>query len=211
MDIFNKIVQQKFLINLEKRPERLAHAKAELSQYNIENVELVKAIDGNELGLKSEIKRLTPGMIGCYQTHRNIMKHCLDNNINSYVVFEDDLKLLPGFNDLFELAIAELPDDWEFVYLGATPHKGTTHIKRINDFWVLPFSVWGTQCFMIKNKQTIEKIYNALEVMKMQIDEQLTHLILRDLGIKHYCADPCMVGQVFELGSDVQDRIKIEV
>lgn len=211
MDLFNSIVQQKFLINLEKRPERLAHAKAELSQYNIENVELVKAIDGNALGLKSDIKRLTPGMIGCYQTHRNIMKHCLDNNINSYVVFEDDLKLLPGFNDLFELAIAELPDDWEFVYLGATPHKGTTHIKRINDFWVLPFSVWGTQCFMIKNKQTIEKIYNALEVMKMQIDEQLTHLILRDLGIKHYCADPCMVGQVFELGSDVQDRIKIEV
>ena len=211
MDLLNKIVEKKFLINLEKRPERLAHAQAQLAKHGINDVELVKAIDGVALGLKSHIERLTPGMIGCYQTHRNIMKHCLDNNINSYVVFEDDLQFIPGFDDLFEMAIAELPDDWEFVYLGATPHKGTTHLKRINDFWVLPFSVWGTQCFMIRNRATIEKIYNALEEMKMQIDEQLTHYVLRDHGIIHYCADPCMVGQVFELGSDVQDRFKTEV
>lgn len=207
----NNIVEKKFLINLEKRPERLAHSVAQLVNVGIEDVIHIPAVDGAALGLKSPIERLTPGMIGCYQTHRNIMKHCLDNNINSYVVFEDDIQFAPGIEHLSELAFSELPDDWEFVYLGSTNHKGCKELKRVNDFWVVPASVWGTECFMVRGRKTIETIYNALEEMKMQIDEQLTHYVLHQNNIITYRADPPMVGQKFELGSDVQERFKTEV
>lgn len=211
MTSLNNIVEKKFLINLEKRPERLAHTRAELAKHSITDVELVQAVDGAALGLKSPIERLTPGMIGCYQTHRNIMKNCLDNNTNSYAVFEDDIQFAPGYDDLVEMALPELPDDWEFVYLGSTNHKGCAELRRINDFWVVPASVWGTEGFMIRGKKTIETIYNALEVMKMQIDEQLTHYVLHQNNIVTYRADPPFIGQLFELGSDVQERIKLEV
>ncbi len=203
----DNIVKSKFLINLKRRPDRLKYALEQFEKIGISDVKLIPAVDANELGLKSNIERIKPGMVGCFESHKLIMKACLDNGIESYVVFEDDPKFIDGFNQLLEMALQQLPSDWEFVYLGCTEHEGFgTHLKQVNDFWVIPNNAWGTQCFMMRGTKTIEKIYKALEVQEMQIDEQLTHMVLRTLGIKHYAVFPSMVNQLFELDSDVQDR-----
>lgn len=203
----NKLgLEAMFLLNLVRRPERLKHAQQQFKSIELTGVTHWPAIDAKELGLKSTITDLSPGMIGCYKSHRQIMKHCLDNNINSYIVFEDDIMFIPGFNDFAELAIEQLPSDWEFVYWGCTEHLNGKPLKVINEFWVIPNSVWGTQCFMIRGKKSIEKIYDALDKMIMQIDCQLSQIVLKGQNIKHYAVYPIAVGQLYEIGSDIQKR-----
>ncbi len=195
-----------FLLNLKRRPERLAHALKQFENVGIKDFILWEAVDAKTLGLKSDLLEITPGMVGCYQSHRNIMKYCLDNNIDSYIVFEDDVEFIPGFNELCQLMIDTIPSDWEFVYWGSTEHLNGPCLKEVSDLWVVPRSVWGTQCFMMKDMQTIKKVYDALEKMQMQIDCQLSQLTLKQQQVKHYACSPSIVGQLFEIGSDIQQR-----
>lgn len=195
-----------FLLNLDRRPDRLKHAAQQFESIRLDGVKRWPAVDANALGLKSMIDGISPGMVGCYKSHRDIMKHCLDNNINSYIVFEDDLMFIPRFNDFVELAFSVVPPDWEFIYLGCTEHKNGQPQKFINEFWVVPNSVWGTQCFMIRGRSAIQKIYDALDQMQMQIDCQLSQIVLRGNGIKYYSIYPITVGQLYELESDIQER-----
>lgn len=208
--VFDKLnIKHKFLINLDRRPERLQHATEQFAKIGLTGVQRISAVDAKQLGLTSDIKGILPGMIGCYQSHRNILKKCLDENIDSYIVFEDDVEFVDGFNTIVSWMLHELPADWEFIYWGYTEHHGFgSHLEQVNQYWVKPRSVWGTQCFMVRNRKTIQKLYDATEKMEMQIDEQLTHRILTPLGIKHYCCFPSVVGQLYEIGTDVQDRFQ---
>ena len=197
-----------FLLNLERRPERRKYADEQFKSIGLTGVKHWPAVDATALGLRSIVKDITPGMIGCYRSHRDIMKHCLDNNINSYIVFEDDPVFIGGFNHFIALAIENIPPDWEFIYWGCHEHKNGQPLKFINEYWAIPCSVWGTQCFMIRNRQTIQKIYDGLEQMIMQIDCQLSQMVLRDKKINHYAVQPCAVWQKTELESDVQEPNK---
>ncbi len=204
--LHNLGLEAMFLLNLDRRPDRLVHAAQQFESIKLDGVKRWTAVDANALGLKSMIDGISPGMVGCYKSHRDIMKYCLDNNINSYIVFEDDLIFIPGFNEFLELALPQLPADWEFAYLGCTEHNNGKPYKFINEFWAIPNSVWGTQCFMIRGRSAIQKIYDGLDQMQMQIDCQLSQIVLRGNGIKYYSIYPITVGQLYELESDIQER-----
>lgn len=204
--LHNLGLEAMFLLNLVRRTERRVHAEAQFKSIGLTGVKHWPAVDANALGLKSKLQDITPGMIGCYKSHREIMKHCLDNYIDSYIVFEDDIMFIPGFTEFAELAIEQIPADWEFVYWGCTEHLNGEPLKHVNDFWAIPNSVWGTQCFMVRGHKTIQKLYDALAEMIMQIDCQLSQIVLKGQKIKHYSVYPIAVGQLYEIGSDVQKR-----
>lgn len=197
-------IEAMFLLNLERRPERRKHAEAQFKSIGLTGVKHWPAVDAKALGIQPMKNGMMPGMIGCYNSHRAIMKHCLDKHINSYVVFEDDIVFIAGFNDFLELAIENIPPDWEFIYLGCHEYKNGAPLGFANDFWSIPCSVWGTQSFAIRGRSAIQKIYDGLATMEMQIDCQLSQIVLRGNKIKHYAIYPCAVWQQQELDSDVQ-------
>lgn len=195
-----------FCLNLERRPDRKEHAIKQFEKIGLQGVEFVTAVDGKALGLQSTLTDITPGMIGCYESHRNIMRHCIENNIKSYLVFEDDILFIDGFNIFVQMAIEKLPADWEFVYWGCTEHNGfASHEIQINDMWVVPKSAWGTQAFMMRGR-AIKLIYEKLERMQMQIDCQLSLITLPQSGLKYYSVFPSCVEQYWDIGSDIQQR-----
>lgn len=208
-ELHNLNVEKIFCINLKRRSDRKVFAEKQHMSIGLNDVIFWDAVDGSKEQLTSSIDRLTPGMLGCFHTHRNILKHCLDNNIESYLVLEDDAVFEAGINQFLKYAIPVMPADWEFCYLGYTEYGGpNTHIKEVNDFWVVPNCCWGTQAFMIKGRSAMEKIYDAMKQIHMQIDEQLSNIILRSTRVKSYAIYPRMVGQNFEIGSDIQDNVK---
>lgn len=195
-----------FCLNLVRREDRKLQAINQFEQAGIKNVNFFAAIDGKTLNIKPP-EEMTHGMVGCFESHKAIVKEALAKGYDRICVFEDDLVIMPNFVKYFEKAIKELPKDWEFAYLGCTEHNGhDSHKSRINKYWVIPNSVWGTHAYMVNGKEALQKLWHGMQTMITQIDMQLTHHILPSLNFKYYALYPnnC-ISQNLELGGNIQE------
>ena len=85
-----KIVERCFLMNLDRRDDRLREWMQQLPQpWPFPDVERFAAIDGRRLATPEQW-RAGNGAWGCYRSHLLILEKCLLEGIDSYVVFEDD-------------------------------------------------------------------------------------------------------------------------
>jgi len=101
---FNNI--PKFVVNLERRPDRLEHIKKEMD-YIGWDFELFKAIDLNNHG-------------GCTLSHVEILKIAKERNYESIMVIEDDCTFLPYSKDLISRIEIET-NNFEFGIINLSP------------------------------------------------------------------------------------------
>ncbi len=196
-----------YCLNLARREDRKQYAQMQLSEIGLHDVHFFPAVDGKEQKLMHWDQRITPGMIGCYESHKLMLKDALDNNFETICVFEDDIKPIDGFNLFLDRALPMIPNDWEFAYLGCTEYGGLeSYKKKINNFWVIPKCAWGTQGYMIRGRKAIQRIYDLIcKPQERQIDEELANHTLPESGLKYYAIFPSVVEQAYEeMGSDVQ-------
>lgn len=186
-----------YLINLEHNQDRLARSVQFLNDLQIPHT-IFDAIYAKGIDIRHMDNRFTQGMVGCFLSHFTIFHRAVEEGWNSILVLEDDFEPVPGFDFLFERAWKEVPQDWEFIWLGYTIHDKVDKKKIIqhNPYWIIAPSLWGTQAYMVKGAETIRKIYASLKVMSDQIDLQLINKTLPAAGIKQYCIYPSAVGQV---------------
>lgn len=121
-----------FLINLDRRPERLIAACNELAAHGITDLLRYPAIDGKEIKYKG---RLNAGQIGCTLSHLGIIKYAKEQGMESIFIFEDDVTIADDFNAVMTSALAELPEHWDMIYAGGNNLKGTQpysdHLVRL--------------------------------------------------------------------------------
>ena len=96
----------KFVINLERRPDRLEHIQKEMD-YMDWDYELFKAVDLNNHG-------------GCTLSHTEIIKIAKERGYNSVMVIEDDCTFLPYSKDLVNKIDTE-SGDFEFGIINLAP------------------------------------------------------------------------------------------
>jgi hypothetical protein len=101
---FNEI--PKFVINLERRPDRLKHIQKEMDYMGWE-YEIFNAIDLNNHG-------------GCTLSHTNIIKIAKERGYDSVMVIEDDCTFLPYSKDLINKIDTE-SGDFEFGIINLAP------------------------------------------------------------------------------------------
>ena len=85
-----------FLINLDRRPDRLRHMTEILDGLGLPFTR-VSAVDGMRLPT-GEVRRwgnLLPGATACFLSHRDCWKRVVDETLPCAVVLEDDLHLAP--------------------------------------------------------------------------------------------------------------------
>lgn len=63
-------------------------------------------------------RNLSPSMIGCALSHTSVWKDMIENNYQKILVFEDDIDIDIAAADHLNDAFSELPEDWEFLFLG---------------------------------------------------------------------------------------------
>jgi glycosyl transferase family 25 len=126
-----------FLINLKRRPDRLAKARAQLFNQAIEEFWLYPAVDGTELDYKGP---LNAGQMGCTLSHLGIIKYAKANNLDKIFIFEDDIEMTDNFNEVIAAAIAELPTDWCMFFAGAN------HVKKVKPFSNHLVKLEGSYC-----------------------------------------------------------------
>lgn len=102
-----------YCINLDRRPDRLAHMTAEFARAGIP-FERIPAVDGQNpevaaaaarLPPSSENRRMSGGAYGCLLSHREFWRRLVESGDPWGMVFEDDLLLAPEMGGL-------LSDDW---------------------------------------------------------------------------------------------------
>jgi hypothetical protein len=96
----------KFVMNLERRPDRLEHIKKEMD-YIGWDYELFKAVDLNHHG-------------GCTMSHVEIIKIAKERNYKSVMVIEDDCTFLPYSKDLINKIETET-NEFEFGIINLAP------------------------------------------------------------------------------------------
>lgn len=128
MNLLNELFPHKFCINLDRRLDRWQDVTKEFDKFGITNVTRWSAFDGSTINDSQYMRR---GEIGCTRSHSSLMQHCLDNNIDEVLIFEDDVVFSPFVIDLFNQSFKDIPNDWQMIYLGGNHyHGGLISIKN---------------------------------------------------------------------------------
>ena len=154
-----------FLINLDKRPDRLKHFEKSLKQSDIPNeYSRISAVVGSELNLDNELismrarqdlldldktghrtrhYQLTRGAIGCYKSHIKTWYAILeDPKIKSGLIFEDDTTIPSNLQSIINKKVEKAPKDWDIILLGVSCNKcsgipANNSFLRVNRFFLL--------------------------------------------------------------------------
>lgn len=139
-----KIADAGFLLNLESRTDRLETSVNHLKELNIEGVERYNAFKFPD---ESSFK-----LLGCAQSHIDIMKIQLEKKFNKVVIFEDDFIFDDLDLNISPLVISEklskVLDYLEFDIL----FLGTTLLDRVkfsNDDILVPSKIIQTTCYIV--------------------------------------------------------------
>ena len=112
-DYFTKI----YVINLDRRPDRLQQCQIEFNKINA-SVERVPAIDGklipNTTGMGSREK----ACLAVTTKHVQLIEDAILNEYSNILIFEDDVKFIDDFNEIFNERIKFLPEDWDLLFIG---------------------------------------------------------------------------------------------
>jgi glycosyl transferase, family 25 len=110
---FSRIV----CINLDRRPDRWRRVRARFELHGIGPVERFAAVDGARVAVP-DVWRGREGVYGCLRSHMEVVAAARADGVGDLLIFEDDVEFAPDLISRFERAMAQLPDDWDILYLG---------------------------------------------------------------------------------------------
>lgn len=204
MKFGNLEVERIYCINLEERTDRRQHMEMLAARMGWE----ITFLPGIKVNHKDE--HHTAGMIGCFQSHASIYRMAQERGYSSYVVLEDDIDFIPGGEYLLEKATENIPAEADFLFFGFVQDGGLmAYNKKINDYWVSPGAGWGCHAYAVLNQKTTESLVSGTQVMRMEIDRQLIHLVLPVFDVNHCMQLPPPFFQQ-EMGTNVQTHRKNE-
>ena len=158
---FDKI----YVINLDKRSDRLSDFHEEIKNFDIYGVERFSAIDG--VIHHNEDSKILTGEIGILMSHLEIIKNAHAEGLNNILILEDDVIFTDEINKLDEY-MDEVPKNWDFIYFGGNHVYGEKPIKISDRILKLNGTV-ALQCVAL-NKSLFETLLILLPQMKKQVD-----------------------------------------
>lgn len=181
-----------FYINLARRTDRNEKVMQEFEKIGIAHaVTRVEAFDAKTSPLITSIsiaKKVDAGNIACAWSHLKVLQHCIKNNIDKYLVFEDDAEFCENFNERFSEYYKQLPDDWELLYLGANHDGG---VKPYSPNLVKPIRSYTTHAFATK-----QSMYQNLKTVWENQDAEIDVCLSRLQSIHNsFCFLPNLVYQ----------------
>ena len=151
-----------YVINLERRKDRLDNIEKEMKKHSLE-YEIFKAADGLFMEVPKDSKKINEinaqYILGCMVSHWGVVEDAWKNRYPFIIVLEDDIILCEDFIERIKI-IEGYKLDFDILYIGGhfddlnislenTEHK---YIKRVN-------SVSGTYGYII-NSSIYEDILN---------------------------------------------------
>lgn len=147
----------------------------------------------NEENLKSDMIFFKPGVVGCWLSHKRLLRHLSTLNVPDqfgHLITEDDIIVPTDFTSRWEKIRGYIPYDWDIVYF----YVGGVHGHRLNPY-VLKWrndkyaANWGTVAYMVRHG-AVPHILKQLKYMDSPIDVQYYR---RLENLKIYILDPQLI------------------
>ena len=175
MNLYNKIYDKCFYINLERSVSRKEYMEKTLNENNI-IFERITAIDGNSIKENIENpynyykKYWNKYALGLNKTFLNIMEKAKASNYDNILVFEDDIVFENNFNENLTNFFNQLPNDWGVVQLAVGSFRKKKEINYINTNVVRVEGTRGTFGMLI-NKSFYTIIIDFIKSELMPLDD----------------------------------------
>lgn len=217
-----KIKYKYFLINLDRRPDRLEKIIEQQNKQFLPNLTKISACDGTNLILNSRLRSfcrnnnfcMRSGVIGCALSHLKLYQQLLqDTEVNGYVIFEDDVVS----NELFLNKMKRI-----FTILENKDHKPDilffTTILKTNPEWeegiikkttrddINKFSIGGTGSYYI-SKKGAKSVIDFIE--QNTLDEAIDSILFKQAPMVNvYFVNPCIINQE-NVDTDIQNDFNV--
>lgn len=173
-DFFDRV----FVINLDRRQDRLDSISSQLGLLDIE-FERYSAVD--QLDINST------GIVACATSHQNVIKLAKGRGYENILVLEDDCLFDKDFLGIFDRLSEEIPNTWEMFYLGAAEIRGTKVADRLTR---IKYAL-GAHAYGIKNTSYDAAI--SVNTLDMHVDDSYLKLFG---SIEVYAIDKTIVTQI---------------
>jgi GR25 family glycosyltransferase involved in LPS biosynthesis len=175
-DRFDKV----YLINLDRRQDRLENFKKEVVKFDLGDFERFSAYDGNSIDLSEYPENVNPGVIGLLQSNLKIIQDSKKNNYKKILIIEDDCYFteeVTNIDDYFKV----LPEDWDLLYMGGNhnTHWGCEQPLKINDKIIKLHHTFTTHLVGIN-----ETMFNTIESILLNSSTPID-VLYSDLQKKH--------------------------
>lgn len=133
--MFDLATAKKFVINLDRRPDRWAEFQEQANRAGLLNFERVTAIDGHTLDYDGKMplptserhmtlslherQRVAMRQAACRMSHLRCIEIAKAQKLPACIIFEDDADIDPGIIAKFNEWLPSVPDIWMQLYLGA--------------------------------------------------------------------------------------------
>lgn len=181
----HKWVDAVYLINLERRPDRLAQAWANCQKVGLP-FQRMQAIDYRNITVpdwihtkKYERLRLTPGAYALALTTAEIVKDAIQKGHRTILIMEDDVEWHPQAQQLWKQMQHKLPSDWQVLYFSQIHYEGYAHVKprRMFESKDKPNIIKPKRCFScaayMLNASVFEEYLDFCQNPHMPIDNWL--------------------------------------
>ena len=177
--MLHEIFERVYVINLPRRKERWdAFLQKIPEDFPFRLPERYIAIDGG-LATPPDWWKDGGGAWGCYKAHLRILEDCLNQEINSVLILEDDAVFIDGFAEKVQEFWKHLPEDWEMVYLGGQHIQEDLGLPRKINEWVYhPFNVNRCHCYGLRGRRMLERAYKHLNnFADWKVDHHVDHYL----------------------------------
>lgn len=193
-----------WIINLDKDKDRLIKFSENLKRRNNNDINLIRypAVLGKNVDRKSDLykKFIAPDFktvfnrdasIGCALSHVTLYNKIYNKYKNNtsqqfFIICEDDAILSENFSQKLNNIIKELPNDWDFVYLGGNQTIGKKYSENllIPDLSRKNFGFFG---YML-SKKGIEKAVKNCKNINRPIDN-----FLKSKDLNYFTCNPHII------------------
>ena len=193
-----------FCLTLKDTPKRREHAEKHFKQFGLD-VEFFDGINGDKFGLKTTIPYkddnpdgpdyfIKQGRIGCLLSHYMLWQTLWHLPYEEILILEDGAFLCENFQQKFLEFKKDLPDDWQYVFVGhccLPPNE--YQIKVTDNIITTTHPPMCTHAYMIK-KSSIPVLLDTNHQAWAAVDIQIQKKTLKIL--KHYVFMPPLIEQV---------------
>ncbi len=116
------------------------------------------AIDGTNIS-RPVWWESSPGAWGCLQSHLKVLNDCLEQNVHSILVLEDDAVCIEGFSQKSRSFVEELPDDWQWIFFGGQNIRLQHGLPSKVSEWVYrPFNVNRGHAYALRGQDIMLRL-----------------------------------------------------